>query len=149
MDKDYDPKKPGQRGFGWMFDDQRPTLALTYPAAGKNAELSRVLVGMHDYGSGIDARSFTVTADFAIDGVKAGENLADRFKEKSRGVLELKLAQPIRDLKRGKLTVSVKDNQGNTTRIERVISVGSARKGRVGDPAAAARRGVKRGEPGA
>ena len=66
----------------------------------------------------------TVTADFPIDGVKPGENLAGRFKEKSAGVRELTLAAPIKNLKRGALTVAVKDRQGNVTRIERTFSVG-------------------------
>src|SRR5262249_38903560 len=39
VDLDYDPKQPERRGNGWMLDDQRPTLALTYPHAGKNADL--------------------------------------------------------------------------------------------------------------
>ena len=38
-------------------------------------ELTRILVGMHDYGTGIDPVSFTVTADFPIDDVKPGENV--------------------------------------------------------------------------
>jgi hypothetical protein len=124
IDLDYDPKNPNKRGSGWMLDDQRPTLTLTCPQAGGNAELTRILVGMHDYGTGIDPASFTVTADFPIDGVKPGENLAARFKERSEGVREWKLATPIKDLKRGTLTVAVKDRQGNLTRIDRTISVG-------------------------
>jgi hypothetical protein len=39
-------------------------------------------------------------------------------------VRELKIARPLGDLKRGTLTVSVKDRQGNLTRIERRFSVG-------------------------
>ena len=31
IDLDYDPAKPQKRGYGWMLDDQRPTLTLTYP----------------------------------------------------------------------------------------------------------------------
>src|SRR5262249_58637025 len=64
IDFDSDPKAPQKTGQGWLCDDQRPTLALTLPVAGKNAELSRILVGMHDYGTGIDDKRFTVTADF-------------------------------------------------------------------------------------
>ena len=33
------------------------------------------------------------------------------------------LAQPLKDLRRGKVTVSVKDKQGNVSRIERTFSV--------------------------
>jgi hypothetical protein len=126
IDLDFDPKAPERRGYGWMCDDNRPTLALTCPRAGANEELSRVLVGMTDYGTGIDAGSFRVVADFALDGVPAGQDLSKRFKEKSQGVWELVLAKPVGDLPRGKLTVSVKDGQGNVTRVERTFSVGKA-----------------------
>jgi hypothetical protein len=106
-----------------MCDDQRPTLALTYPKAGANAELSRILVGMHDYDTGLDPDSFHVTADFALDGTAAGQDLASRFKPKGDGIWEWKLTRPVTGLPKGKLTVSVKDRQGNVTRIERTFSV--------------------------
>ncbi len=124
IDLDFDPAKPGERGQGWLQDDNRPTLTLTYPRAGVNAELSRILVGMHDYDSGLDVESFQVRADFAVDGVAAGENLAAKFKAKSPGVWEWTLARPLTELPRGKLAVSVKDRAGNVTRIERSFSVG-------------------------
>jgi hypothetical protein len=41
---------------------------------------------MHDYYSGLEMDSFQVTADFAIDGVAAGENLAKKFRPLSPGV---------------------------------------------------------------
>jgi hypothetical protein len=107
-----------------MLDDNRPTLALTLPAAGKNAELTRLLVGMHDYGSGLDMKSFSVTADFPIDGVPAGQDLAGRFKPKSQGVWELALGKPVTKLGRGTVTVSVADKQGNVSRVSRRFSVG-------------------------
>jgi hypothetical protein len=110
-------------GYGWMLDDQRPTLALTYPRAGVNASLPRILVGMFDYGTGLDQESFHVTADFAVDGVAAGENLAAKFRPKSDGVWELALKQPPASLGKGRLTVSIRDRQGNTSRIERTFSV--------------------------
>src|SRR5262249_3294699 len=92
---------------------------------GANTELARILVGMHDYDSGLDPNSFRVVADFSLDGVPAGADLASRFKPKSQGVRELTLARPVTRLAKGKLTVSVKDRHGNLTRIERTFSVGS------------------------
>jgi hypothetical protein len=127
IDLDYDARDPEKRGHGWRGDDNRPTLTLTYPVVGANPALTRILVGMHDYGTGLDAASFSVKADFAIDGAKPGEELSPRFKEKSEGVRELRLATPIRDLKRGTLTIAVKDRQGNITRIERTFSVGTVK----------------------
>ena len=119
IDLEYDPKRPDATG-GWALDDQRPTLTLTCPP-GTSGELKRILVGMYDSGTGLDLASFTVTADFAVEGAKPGDNLAARFKEKD-GVWELVLAKPITELPMGKLLVSIKDRQGNTTKIERIIS---------------------------
>src|SRR5262249_53885611 len=123
LDLDFDPKRPAERGLGWMLDDARPTLTLAEPRAGSNAPLTRLLLGMHDYYSGLDLKSFTVSGDFDIDGAPAGANLASRFKLVHPGVYELKLARPITLLRTGKLTVSVRDHQGNITRIERTFSV--------------------------
>jgi hypothetical protein len=123
IDLDFDPAKPEARGYGWMLDDNRPTLTLSSPGP-RAAMLDRITVGMHDYYSGLDLASFEVKADFAVDGIAAGENLAARFRTTTRGVWELKLAKPITDLPRGKLTVSVKDRQGNLAWVERTLSVG-------------------------
>ena len=115
---------PNQRDRGWLLDEGRPTLTLTYPRSGASKEpLTRILIGMHDYATGLDLASFSVTADFAIDGVKPSENLATRFDALPDNRWELRLQQPIAALERGKLTVSVKDRQGNATRIERSFSV--------------------------
>jgi hypothetical protein len=123
IDLDYDASHPERRGYGWACDDQRPTLTLTHPKVGVNAPLTRFLVGMHDYYSGLDMDSFDVRAEFPVDGVPAGVNLANKLEQLPGGRWELRLAQPIASLPRGKLTVSVKDRQGNLTRIERTFSV--------------------------
>src|SRR5262249_31690347 len=124
IDLDFNPARPADRGRGWLEDDSRPTLALTYPRRGANAELPRILVGMHDPDSGLDMKSFSVVADVAVDGIAAGKELAAKFRVKASGVWEWKLAKPVTALPRSKLTVSVKDRQGNLTRIERTFSVG-------------------------
>jgi hypothetical protein len=124
IDLDYDAKAPERRGYGWMLDDNRPTLTLTLPRAGNNDALNRILVGMHDYYTGIDRDSLQVVADFPIDDVAAGRNVAEKFKNVAQGVWELKLAKPITQLKRGTLVVSVNDKQGNASRIKRTISIG-------------------------
>ncbi len=119
IDLDYDPDKPSERGYGWMCDDNRPIVAVTYPRAGKNDSLDRILIGLHDYYSGLDMTTFQVSANFEVDGVSPGENLAPKFKATSRGVWELRLAQPITKLPPATLTVSVADRQGNTQQIRR------------------------------
>src|SRR5205085_2077603 len=83
IDLQFDPANPSQAGQGWMLDDNRPTLALTYPRAGPNESLTRILIGMHDYNTGLDMDSFRVVADFPIAGVAAGDNLAKQFRPKS------------------------------------------------------------------
>jgi len=127
IDLDYDPKNPEKRGYGWMLDDQRPTLTLNSPQPGINKEVSRIVIGMHDYGTGLNPASFRVVADFELEGVKPGENLATKFQTTTQGVWELKLSAPIEELKAGKLIVSVEDKQGNVTRIERSFSVKTAK----------------------
>ena len=67
--------------------------------------------------------SLEVTADFAIGDVPAGENLAKRLNETSPGVWEWTLPKPITALPRGTLTVQVRDQQGNVSRVERTIWV--------------------------
>jgi hypothetical protein len=130
IDLDYHADHPEHRGQGWMCDDNRPVLTLTDPRPGANAELSRILVGMHDYYSGLDLGSFQVVADFPVGGAAPGTDLSPRFKQKSQGVWELRLDKPIRSLSQGRLTVRVKDRQGNSSRVERTFSVGRAREGR-------------------
>jgi hypothetical protein len=115
--------RPAESGGGWLFDDQRPTLTLTYPQRGANPSLDRIRIGMHDYNTGLDPASLRVVADFPVDGVKAGENLAAKVRSVADSVWELKLARPVTSLARGTLTVSVKDRQGNRSEIVRRFSV--------------------------
>jgi len=128
IDRDYDPKNPAERGRGWMLDDQRPTLTLTSPQPGKNGPLTKLVIGMHDAYTGLDAESLQVTADVPLAGAGPGENLASRFKRTSPGVWEWKLDQPLENLTAAKLDVSVKDKQGNTSRIVRVFSIAKGAK---------------------
>jgi len=123
IDLDFDQTSPDSRGAGWLADENRPTLTLTHPRAGSNPELTRILIGMHDYDSGLDMAGFRVVADVELDGVKAGQNLAAKFVAKSQGVWEMKLTTPIAALRQGKIEVSIADRQGNVTRIERTFSV--------------------------
>jgi hypothetical protein len=123
IDFDYDAKHPANRGYGWMCDDTRPTLTLPYPQAGENASLTRLVVGACDYYSGLDDKSLSIVADFAIDGIPAGRELASHFAPASDGVWQWKLAAPVPAMPKGMLRVSVKDKAGNVTRIERTFSI--------------------------
>ena len=52
IDLDYDPAKPEERGAGWMQDDNRPTLTLTYPKPGANGRPHRWASGLPDVARG-------------------------------------------------------------------------------------------------
>jgi len=124
IDLDFDAKDPARRGNGWLLDEGRPTLTLSSPSAGTNSDpIASILIGMHDYGTGLDLGSFQVTANFKIGNIAVGENLADKFTSLSGNRWEWKLPTPLAKLAKGTLTVSVKDRQGNITQIERTFSV--------------------------
>ena len=110
---------------GWYLDELRPTLTVTSPRAGSNGPLKQIIIGMHDYYSGLDESSFSVTADFEVDGLKPGTNLASRFEEDDIAVWKLKLKNPLADLADGTLTVSVRDKQGNIAVVRRSFSIQS------------------------
>lgn len=125
LDLDYDPANPQERGYGYVMDDNRPTLTLTYPQPHDNAKLDRILIGMHDYDTGLAMDTFQVIASFPVNGIAAGENLAPHFKAQSSGVWELKLSEPIAKLDRALLQVVVRDIQGNKSEIHRRFSIGA------------------------
>jgi hypothetical protein len=123
IDFDYAVASPDRRGFGWAGDDKRPTLTLTTPKRGKNLKVSRILIGITDYYSGIDFDSFLVKADFAIAGHGIDENLAPHFRRIDEGVYELKLKQPLTSSGKKSISVSIKDRQGNIVRIDRTFVI--------------------------
>jgi hypothetical protein len=124
IDLDFDPQNPDRRGYGWQADDQRPTLTLAEPQPGPHtAPLERILIGMDDVYTGLDLATFQVIADFPVDGVAPGRNLASKFRSLPESRWELQLATPLTSLAGGKLTVSVKDRQGNVSRIERSFAI--------------------------
>jgi hypothetical protein len=127
LDKEFDPARPQERGSGWLLDDQRPTLTVTSPAPGNNADLSRLVVGMHDYNTGLELESFRVVADFPLAGTAPGENLAAKFRQQSPGVWVCSLPATRADISCGKLTVEIRDRQGNTSSVERTFSAGTDR----------------------
>ena len=123
-DKDDVRAAAKAKPFGWFGDDNRPVLSLTYPAAGTSeTPLSRIVIGMYDYYTGLDEGSLSVTASVAINGVKPGEDLASLLKKTGDGIWELKIDKPIDNVADAKLTVSVKDKQGNITVIDRRFTV--------------------------
>ena len=106
-----------------MCDDNRPVLTLASPQPNANPRLERIVIGAYDYYSGLREETLEVVADFEVNGIAAGENLAQHLERKSPGVWELKLAQLIDALDSGLLRVSIFDIQGNKSEIRRRFSV--------------------------
>jgi hypothetical protein len=124
LDLEYQPDQPAAANKGgWLTDESRPTLTVTQPEPNHNTRFTRILIGMYDYGSGLDLASLRVTADFALDGMAAGTNLGDKFTVIAPGVWEYVLRQPVTQLPEQRVSVSIKDLQGNETQVERDFTV--------------------------
>ena len=87
IDLDYDPKIPERGSHGW----HSTTAADTHPGEpeGRRTALERILVGMHDYGSGVAGECFEVVADCAVAEARGREPAPVA----PLGVYELKLAR--------------------------------------------------------
>lgn len=110
-------------GVGWWLDDNRPTVEVSSPRAGYNAApVSVVRVGLADAASGVSLTSLSITADFAVAGRPAGAELADLAVTAGEGIYEIALGGALPPLVRRHLRVSVRDLQGNVTRVDRVFS---------------------------
>jgi hypothetical protein len=51
--------------------------------------------GLDDYESGIDMKSFKVTASVEVNGTRGGESLAPPFRHGAEGIWELPLQRPL------------------------------------------------------
>ncbi|MBO1322336.1 HzsA-related protein [Acanthopleuribacter pedis] len=122
---------PGTEGnrtnLGWFLDDLRPTLTVSQPRAGAQFEpLTQIRFGAFDYYSGLADGGFTVTADFAVNGIPAGTDLADQFVQSGDHIWTLRLQQPLLELASGNLTVTARDQAGNITTVKRRFQVTSS-----------------------
>jgi hypothetical protein len=97
---------------------------VTSPQPGANAgPLAEILIGAVDANSGLDEASLSVKADFAIGRHRPGAELRGALVPVDDGVWRLRLEKPLASTERRRLTASVRDRQGNLTRIERTFSV--------------------------
>jgi hypothetical protein len=97
---------------GWHDDTQRPTLVIS-PSRGVHANVSTVVLGLHDINSGLNVGSLSVKANVALDGTRAGAELASRFVAIGDGRWVWELRRPLPPLADVKLTVRVADKAGN------------------------------------
>jgi Hydrazine synthase alpha subunit middle domain len=115
---------PAFKGRGWFQDDLRPTVTMSRPRAdAQPGPLSEIRLGLFDYYSGLDLKSLSVKGNFRVSGQSAGSELRSFFTQTAEGVWTLVLNPPMTNLRDGVITVSVKDLQGNITRIERRFSI--------------------------
>jgi len=99
-------------------------LTVSAPREGQNQKpVEKLIIGFADAYSGIDINSLSVTADFEVDGIHAGQNLKDRFQSIADGIYQYQLETPLADNLRGTLSVSVRDLQGNINRVSRPFSI--------------------------
>ncbi|MEO8670717.1 MAG: hypothetical protein ABI411_05330 [Tahibacter sp.] len=117
------PINTDNSAYGWFLDDLRPTLAVSAPRAGYSATpITQFRIGYTDADSGILPGSLSVRADFSVAGRAAGTELSDLAVPGGDGIVVINLAQAVPLLTRAHLYVSVRDAQGNITRVDRVFS---------------------------
>ena len=93
------------------------------PGETSDEPLTVIRLGAFDYYSGLDEDQLSVTASFPVDGHAAGMELRPFLKPAGDHIWELSLKEPIRKLSRGVIRVSVRDRQGNITRLERSFRI--------------------------
>jgi predicted CXXCH cytochrome family protein len=117
----------GRKNYGWFLDDLRPTLTLSLPRAGVNRQpLTLIRIGAFDYYSGLDRRSLSVKANFPVNGERVGAELASLFTETGDHIWTMQINPALTSLPSGEITISIKDKQGNLTRLVRSFSIVTA-----------------------
>jgi hypothetical protein len=110
--------------FGWFLDDLRPVLTVSAPRPGPNpGPLDELRIGVADATTGLDPDSLSIQADIAIAGRAAGAELASLARPEADGVWVVKLRPALTSVPVATLRVSVKDKQGNVTRVAQKFSV--------------------------
>ena len=116
----------GQAAVGWFLDDHKPTVEVSAPRAGYGpAAIPAIRFGLADAYSGIDLATLDVRADFPLAGRPANVQLADLAQPVGPGtdrIWQIPLGAPLPELWKRDLRVSVRDVEGNITRIVRTIS---------------------------
>ena len=114
----------GNEEFGWHLDEQRPCLTMTVPHANRNRKpLTRICFATTDGYTGVNKSSIRMTASFPVNGRQPGVELGDLVRFVSDGRFELVLDRPVYRIAEAHIHLSVRDNQGNTTRIDRRFSI--------------------------
>ncbi|HET7845276.1 MAG TPA: hypothetical protein VFL14_14060 [Xanthomonadales bacterium] len=111
-------------GYGWFLDDLKPALDVSAPRAGTlNQAVTQIRFGFADANSGIDLASLSVTSDQVVNGRLAGTELASLAQPAGDGIWTIALSTPIAQVANAHVRVSIRDVQGNVTRVDREFSV--------------------------
>jgi hypothetical protein len=104
--------------YGWFLDEMRPTVTVSSPRQNRNSTpLSELRVGFADADSGLDPTTYSVTADFPVNGQAAGSELSGLGTFVAPGVLSIPLQARLWNLATQYVTASVADLQGNTNTV--------------------------------
>jgi hypothetical protein len=120
-----DSANASEAALGWFHDEQKPTLSLPWPNIGSNAPIGSIKIGAYDLDSGISWASLSVKCNISIAGRPAEAELADLFVGDDE-IRALNFTTALQNLSNARITVSIKDLQGNSQRIERTFSVRAA-----------------------
>jgi hypothetical protein len=102
--------------YGWHLDDLRPTLAVSSPRQNRNEPpLTEIRIGVADAYSGISNGTLSVKADFPVNGLAAGTEIAGQGSFIAPGIFSIPLNPAISNLPSSHLTATVLDAQGNRT----------------------------------
>jgi hypothetical protein len=114
--------------YGWFLDDLKPTVHVDVPRAGLLTEaLTRIRFGLADANSGVNLSTLSVLASFDVGCQTPVQQLAPLAVEVDDGIYEIQLPSSVRNATRGWVKVSVKDLQGNVTRVDRTFWSAAAR----------------------
>ncbi|HSE39457.1 MAG TPA: hypothetical protein VLH08_01720, partial [Acidobacteriota bacterium] len=108
------------------LDDLRPSLNVNQPRPGQNANaVSEIRFGAGDTYTGVDASTFSITSDLAINGRNPGDELFDLAQSVAPGVYSIAVSPPITQAQNAHIFAEVKDIQGNVARVKEEFSVGA------------------------
>ncbi len=124
------PIDTGNAAYGYLLDDLKPALTISMPRSGANTQaVGQLRFAFADAHSGIQLASLSVTADFVVNGRAGGAELADLAQNVGDGMYAITLSSPVALVSNKHLRVSIRDVQGNVTRVNQAFSVTAAADG--------------------
>jgi hypothetical protein len=101
---------------GWFADDLPPTLTVSRPRQNaNNTPLSEIRIGFADGYSGINTSTFSIKADFDVNGIAPTNELKGLGSFVDDGIFAIPLTTPVINMATSHVTATVFDKQGNKT----------------------------------